>query len=371
MGINDLSVPASSPVVLAVNQDAGINPGRAKGAAIHLNSMREAFTKLGAVCHGIDQPDDKRLSKALRAAVDQGPVDVIYERYALGKSAASRFADANRIPLILEVNAPLADEQRRWRGGGSNEAEDLRNDTFVMENACRIVAVSSDVARYSLERGARAEQLDVIPNGIDSERFNLSARNDSVRHFLIPPGRFVIGFHGRLRPWHGFDMLVDVSLGLLKEGSEVHLLVVGEGDFEELKQLPKDRYTRVEWQPHEEIPRYVAACDALPLTYQADMPCYFSPLKLTEAMACGVVPLVPDLGDLPGAVKHQETGLVYKAGDANELKKHLQSLIADQDLLQALGRRAAEEAGRNTWVAIASHVLEAAAKCNRFVSLDS
>lgn len=357
-------MPVQNPVVLSVNQDAGINPGRSKGAAVHLNSMREAFSKLGAVCHGIDEPDDTRLSEALTTAMNQGPVDLIYERYALGKSAASRFADTNGIPLVLEVNAPLADEQRRWRGG-SNEANDTLQDAFTMGKACKIVAVSSDVARYSLQRGAKPKQLEVFPNGIDTERFNLSMRSDSVRDSLIPPGRFVIGFHGRLRPWHGFDMLVKVSRELLLRGTEIHLLVVGEGDFDELDQIPENRYTRVEWQPHKEIPRYVAACDVLPLTYQADMPCYFSPLKLNEAMACGVVPLVPNLGDLPDAVKHLKTGLIYKAGDQEQLLKQLESLIADRDLLENLGREAAKEASQHSWKMIAHHVLEAAAKCKR------
>lgn len=365
-----MSTPVQNPVVLSVNQDAGINPGRSKGAAVHLNSMREAFSKLGAVCHGIDEPDDIRLFEALTAAMNQGPVDLIYERYALGKSAASRFADTNGIPLVLEVNAPLADEQRRWRGG-SNEADDTRQDAFTMGKACKIVAVSSDVARYSLQRGAKTKQIEVFPNGIDTERFNLSMRSDSVRDSLIPPDRFVIGFHGRLRPWHGFDMLVRVSRELLLRGSEIHLLVVGEGDFGELEKISENRYTRVEWQPHKEIPRYVAACDALPLTYQADMPCYFSPLKLCEAMACGVVPLVPDLGDLPDAVKHLETGLIYKAGDQEQLLKQLESLIADRDLLGNLGRQAAKEASRHSWKMIADHVLEAATKCKRSGHRDS
>lgn len=354
-----MSIIDQKPVVLSVNQDAGIGPERAKGAAVHLNSMREAFSKLGATCHGIDEPDDTQLSEMLHAAIDQGPVDLIYERYALGKSTASRIADDHNIPLVLEVNAPLADEQRRWRGG-SNEADDARHDEFAMGRACRIVAVSSDVAHYALQRGARSEQLEVFPNGIDIERFNLSVRKDSVRHLLIPPKRFVIGFHGRLRPWHGFDMLVKVSHELLLRGLDIHLLVVGEGDFEELHQLPESRYTRVEWQPHKEIPRYVAACDTLPLTYQPDMPCYFSPLKLTEAMACGVVPLVPDLGDLPDAVKHLETGLVYKAGDVGQLLEQLQSLIGNRDQLEELGRNAAEEASRHSWCSIADYVLKAA-----------
>lgn len=351
------------PVVLSVNQDAGIGPERAKGAAVHLNAMREAFSVLGADCRGIDEPDDARLTKALQSALGHGPVDLIYERYALGKSAAAHFAADHSIPLVLEVNAPLADEQRRWRGG-SDDTDDARQDAFAMGVACKVVAVSNDVARYAMERGAEADRVEVFPNGIDADRFNLSVRNESVRHSLIPPGRFVIGFHGRLRPWHGFGMLVNVAHRLLERGRDIHLLLVGEGDFDGLKHLPDNRYTRVEWQPHRDIPRYVAAFDMLPLTYQADMPCYFSPLKLMEAMACGVVPLVPDLGDLPDAVAHRETGLVYKAGNEEQLLEQLESLISDKALLESIGRRAATEASRHSWARIAGYVLESAARCS-------
>lgn len=359
-----MSSAAQRPVVLSVNQDAGIGPKRAKGAAVHLNAMREAFSNLGADCRGIDEADDSRLIKALQAALDKGAVDLIYERYALGKSAAAHFAADHDIPLVLEVNAPLADEQRRWRGG-SNEAGDARHDAFAMAQSCKVIAVSSDVARYAIERGAGVEQVDVFPNGIDVDRFNLSMRNQSVRDILIPPGRFVIGFHGRLRPWHGFDMLINVSRELLARGLDIHLLIVGEGEFDSLERLPEDRYTRVEWQAHKDMPKYVAAFDLLPLTYQADMPCYFSPLKLMEAMACGVVPLVPDLGDLPSVVAHGETGLVYQAGDEDQLLEQLQSLIADEQMLGTLARKAALEASRHSWKRIAEYALESAADCSR------
>ncbi len=363
-----LSSTNPQPVVLSVNQDAGIGPGRAKGAAVHLNAMREAFAGLGAECRGIDEPDDTRLNEALRFELEHGPVDLIYERYALGKSAAAQFAADHGIPLVLEVNAPLAEEQRRWRGG-SDEVEDARQDAFAMGVACKVVAVSSDVAHYAMQRGAQTERVNVFPNGINADRFNLAARKRSVRETLAPPERFVIGFHGRLRPWHGFDMLVRVAGKLLQRGIDIHLLVVGEGDFDALQDLPDDSYTRIKWQPHREIPRYVAACDILPLTYQADTPCYFSPLKLMEAMACGVVPLVPDLGDLPDAVKHGETGLVYKAGDETQLQHQIESLISNKGLLESIGQRAAEEAGRHSWARIADYVLKSAVKCSDSNSL--
>lgn len=351
-------------VVLCVNQDAGISPDRPKGAAVHLMAMRQAFTGIGAACLGIDEPDDEQLTRSLEAALDRGPVDLIYERHALGKSAASHFASAHDIPLVLEVNAPLAEEQRHWRGG-SNEKEDARQDRFSMQTADRIIAVSSDVARYARERGAEPKRVCVFPNAADVSRFRPSVRSESVRDALVPEGRFVIGFHGRLRPWHGFDMLLRVFLALLGNDRDVHLLVVGEGDFNALEKLPASRYTKVGWQAHEDIPRYVAAFDALPLTYHADLPCYFSPLKLTEAMGCGVVPLVPDLGDLPDVVTHLETGLVYAAGDEGQLREQLESLVRDRELLEDLGRRTALEASRHSWENIAEFALESIADFRR------
>lgn len=359
-----MSVPDHQPVVLSVNQDRGIGPERAKGAAVHLVAMRDAFSGLGADCRGMDESDDKRLIEALSASLAEGPVDLIYERYSLGKSTAARFAAAHGIPLVLELNAPLADEQRRWRGG-SNEDDDAIQDAYLMAAACKAIAVSSEVAHYAIARGASEERVEVFPNGIDADRFNLSMRKHSVRESLIPPGRFVIGFHGRQRPWHGFDMLVEVTCKLLERGLDIHLLVVGEGGFEELDRLPGDRYTRVQWQAHENVPRYVAAFDLLPLTYQADMPCYFSPLKLMEAMACGVVPVVPDLGDLAKTVNHQETGLVYGAGNESQLLEQLESLITDENRLKNIGRQAAAEARRHSWIRIAQYALDSAAHCRQ------
>ena len=129
-------------------------------------------------------------------------------------------------------------------------------------------------------------------------------------------------------------------------------------DFNSLSQLPDERYSGIGWQADELMPGYVAVFDALPLTYQSDMPCYCSPLKLMEAMGCGVVPVVPGLGDLADVVNHGKTGLVFKAGDEEQLLQHLESLITDRDLLESIGRQAAIEARQHSWARIAEHVLE-------------
>ena len=104
--------------IVSVNQDRGISPTREKGAAVHLKAMRQAYKNLGARVSPVDESDGSRVLFRLHGLQKENPIDLIYERYALGKSAAAEFARAHGISLALEVNAPLAEEQSRWRSTG-------------------------------------------------------------------------------------------------------------------------------------------------------------------------------------------------------------------------------------------------------------
>src|SRR5262245_34814226 len=46
----------------------------------------------------------------------EGPFDLVYERYSLWSYAAMEYARAHYIPALLEVNAPLIEEQAQYRG---------------------------------------------------------------------------------------------------------------------------------------------------------------------------------------------------------------------------------------------------------------
>ncbi len=54
-------------------------------------------------------------NRSLVAALEgAGPFDVVYERYSLWSFAGMEYARARRVPGLLEVNAPLVEEQE-WR----------------------------------------------------------------------------------------------------------------------------------------------------------------------------------------------------------------------------------------------------------------
>ncbi|MFT5051010.1 MAG: glycosyltransferase involved in cell wall biosynthesis [Chlamydiales bacterium] len=339
-----------------VNQDAGIDPDRKKGAAVHLRAMRRAFEQVGATVLAIDHPDDDRTEAELRRHLDNGGLNLIYERYSARGYVASRIALEQDVPHVLEINAPLVEESRRFRPDAALSVDETA-ERCLFSNA-HIVAVSEAMGTYARDRGAHADRVCVFPNAVDSELF-YPRSDDQVRDRFVPPDRFVLGMHGRLREWHNFAMLVRVTERLLAEGAPVFLLVAGYGDgIDQLERLPADSYEHIPWCPHEEVASIVACFDALPMTYAPQENFYFSPLKLAEAMACGVVPIVPDLGDLPDRVEHGVTGTVYPAGDEDALTDSLQWLLADMPRTRRIQAQAAAAAKDTTWLSLARQLLD-------------
>lgn len=64
------------------------------------------------------------------------------------------------------------------------------------------------------------------------------------------------------------------------------------------------------------------------------------PITCLEAMACGKAVVVSDAGGLPEMVRHDETGLVFPAGDATALANMTLVLCRDALLRQRLGQNA-------------------------------
>src|SRR5262249_55218327 len=110
-------------------------------------------------------------NRTTRSALEEaGPFDLVYERYSLWSFAGIDYAQAHGIPGLLEVNAPLIEEQAAHRRLVDRpSAERVAEHIFAMATA--LVAVSHEVAAY-LERFPNARgRVHVIPNGVNPDRF--------------------------------------------------------------------------------------------------------------------------------------------------------------------------------------------------------
>lgn len=344
--------------VASLNQDAGIGVGAQKGASVHVESMRQAMSELGADVISIDEKSLALAKSELERVHRLERIDLVYERYSLRAGVGADFSRKHDVPFVLEVNAPLLVEAEVQRGRKS-AAEDLTFEQAVFESALSIITVSNPVAEYVRRHGIPAERVLVRPNAVDAKRFAPLTDRDAARRELDLEHRFVLGFHGRLRPWHGFERIAAVAARLLADGIPVHVLTLGAGDFAGVlaKLLPPSAFTCLPWTKHELVPRTVGCFDALALGYSADTLCYFSPLKLLEAMAVGAVPVVPEAGDLTGIVKHAVNGLVYRPGDDEMLFRALESLALHPALRTRLAQQALVSARAHSWKSLAYEVL--------------
>jgi glycosyltransferase involved in cell wall biosynthesis len=301
-------------------------------------------------------------ARVLPALRDFGP-DVLYERYALNGTAGLALAADLGIPHVLEVNAPVVDEDLAHRGLKS-EASARTLERTIVTRAARIVAVSEELKRWLIGLGVEAERITILANAVDPERFEVEAeKREDVRRRLGADGRPIVVFVGTLKPWHDPGILVR-ALGVLRERNVApQLFVVGDGpERERLEALAREEglssmLTFTGSVAHDDVPAYLAAADVAVATYHPRTGRYFSPLKLFEYLAAGLPVVAAEVGEIPHCVRAGETGLLYPPGDVERLADALATLIADRERAVELGRHGREHVLRHhTWTANARAV---------------
>ena len=370
--------------------DPGIPVFGNKGASIHVQEVIRALMRRGARVElfatrmGGDVPADMEglplralppiprgdpagreqaalaANAGLRSALEAyGPFDLIYERYSLWSFAGMVYARSMAVPGLLEVNAPLIDEQAQHRTlVHRSKAEDVA--TLAFGAAAALLAVSDGVASCLESHPAARGRVYVVPNGVDPSRF----RPGLVPALPARPGTFTLGFVGSLKPWHGLDVLVDAFHRLRRRDAGARLLIVGDGpqrdrvaaDLEARGVLDDTHFTGA--VSSDAVPAFVASMDIAIAPYPKLEGFYFSPLKVYEYMAAGVPVVASRIGQLADLIEHGVNGILVPPGDAVELARTLEWLRADAGLRARLGPAGrATVLRKHTWDAVAERIM--------------
>ncbi len=282
-----------------------------------------------------------------RQEIGSKKIDLVYERYSLWSSRALEFAKSLSIPSILEVNAPLIDEQREHR---SLLNVDLAMETSrrAMNAAQSIVAVSSEVADY-VERTfpETSGRIHVVPNGVDVDRFSPVAERGA-------DGSFVIGFVGSLKPWHGIESLLEAFALVLRALPHARLCVVGDGPMRESLELAAETMgisEKVEWTGAilaEQVPEMVRRFDVAVAPYMNQSKFYFSPLKVFEYMACGCAVVASDVGQLRVLIDDGQNGMLFEPGNCEAMAYQILKLAYHPELRGRIAARARQTQSNDT-----------------------
>ncbi len=287
----------------------------------------------------------------------------IYERYSLWGTAGQRLARKHSIPLVLEVNSPLTYEEEKYRGGSFFPSVARWTERRTWRRADLLVAVSLALRNHFEEAGVEAWKVEILPNAVDTRLFRPDVDDSPLRSRLKPDGRFVIGFVGSFKAWHGVDFLLEAFKWLRGKDPSYHLLLVGDGPMrakleEETRRLGlQAAVTLVGNVPHEEIPRYLALMDVAVAPYPALDDFYFSPLKLYEYMAGSRAVVASRIGQVAEVIADGLTGLLYEPGNEEAFIGCIRRLRSDESLRRELGQNARMACSKNTWKQNAERVV--------------
>ncbi len=270
--------------------------------------------------------------------------DLIYERYSLNTVCGVLAARHLGIPIILEVNAPLAQEQEQL-GRLTFRALARASERWICSNSTRTIAVTGVLKDVLVRGGVPSDHVVVMTNGVDDDTFNPAVSGAEVRRKHDLGDRLVIGFVGWFRKWHGLELLLEAyhAAHLAERGAR--LLLVGDGPA----RSDLDRFVSAHGLArdvvftgpvdHLDIPAYVAAMD---VAVQPSAPEYACPMKIVEYMAMAKCVVAPDQPNIQEILQTGHSGLLFRRGDGRDLERVLLRVAEDAETRRALGRAAFE-----------------------------
>ncbi|MEO1123237.1 MAG: glycosyltransferase family 4 protein [Cyanobacteria bacterium J06639_16] len=156
----------------------------------------------------------------------------------------------------------------------------------------------------------------------------------------IPDGWQTIVMVGRLDKQKSPAYLIDAFAKVVRQYPKTLLLLVGEGELR----------SRLETQTQQlgliEQVRFLGSRDDVPEILKIADVFALSSLweglgrAMTEAMLLGKPVVVPEIYGIPEIVHHHQTGLLFAAGDTQQLANHLIYLLQHPDVREKLGKNA-------------------------------
>lgn len=262
-------------------------------------------------------------------------VNLIYSNSGLPTQAGYIVSRIFRLPIITHVHA-VHPKRYPWM--------------WFFKFSDTVIFVSEFIKNDIINKVNFKGNVCVIHNGIDNKtRFCRRGYKDiSIRQRLnIKNDEVVLAQVGEISYEKGCDILIRAFRELCKGNDKLKLIFIGEG---------KNKVDFVHYCESIEMNQKI-----LFLGYVDEIEEYFKnvidinvlasrnealPLSLIEASSCCLPNVASDCGGIPEVVEDNVSGLLFRTGDALDLKEKLKRLILDHELRRKMGvngRRISEE----------------------------
>lgn len=240
-----------------------------------------------------------------------------------------KFATKYNIPYILQAHGSVS---RVFEKKNLKYIYDIFYGNRLLRDASNIIAVSDIEINQYLQMNVSPEKVVVIPNGIDIDSFSSLPKKGTFKKKHNISEEHMILFLGRLHEIKGIDFLIKSYAELIKERTNVILVLAGpdDGYLEKAKSLVEE-LTLIE---HVKFISFINGAEKLAAYVDSDVLVYPSCFEIfglvpIEAIMCGAPVIVTDNCGCGELIKKSECGYLVKYGNVNSLKEKLKVILED------------------------------------------
>lgn len=292
-----------------------------------------------------------------RVEVSADEVAFVWQRHELFQRAGRKLANRIGCAHVLYVPAPKVWEARNWgvRRRGWERVIERLGDVAPIREADVVACISEEVADAVVGIGVDRSRVLLTPSTVDTELFRPGIDAFEVRRRYELEGRFVVGWTGSFRTFHGIELLLDAVKEVRKYLPQVVVMLVGDGPERahlqaESQRLGLENVIRFTGTLRQtEIPEVLSAFDVAIVTSRADQNFYYSPLKLWEYLATARAVIAPSIGSLTRLLENGVNAILVQPGDSHALANAIIRLAHDPVLRVSLGGAGRDLAQAASW----------------------
>ena len=282
------------------------------------------------------------LATKLVEVVEQYGLDLLHAHYAVPHTSSAYLAKQILRDDRLKIITTLHGTDITLVGADSSFFRVIK---FNIEESDGVTAVSSYLKKRTIDDFEIRRDIDVIYNFVDTERCSCSIDSCTKEHFA-PNGEKIIMHASNFRPVKRVGDVVR-SFRKIRDVMPAKLLLIGEGP-ERLftQQLVKELNLKedVHFLGEQDYIENLLRCSDL----------FFLPseqesfgLVALEAQSCGVPVIASDIGGIPEAVIHKETGYLLPVGDVAGMAQGAIELLTNEETYKKFSQRSRERVVRH------------------------
>ena len=254
-------------------------------------------------------------------------LDIIHAHYAVPHATSAYLARQLLAPHVPKVVTTLHGTDITLVGADPAYRPVVK---FSVEQSDGVTAVSRYLRRRTLEEFDVANEIEVIPNFVDTERFSGVVQACERRRFA-PNDEPLLVHASNFRPVKRISDVVRI-FARVREQMPAKLLMIGEGPERMMAQQLLREFKLFDdafFLGEQEFPENIYACaDVFLLPSEQES---FG-LAALEAMSSGVPVVASDVGGLPEVVAHGECGFLHPVGDVAGMAASVLQLLRNPDL---------------------------------------